>query len=207
MRKSTPPSRIVLSRKGFDAANGGRPSPIFPDDRLCPLPIPERSSPGKITYGRLRWDNWSLARIADDLGVPGVDGSTAAHLDPDLYRPSRDRPVGWRPLFGQAKAAEGHLRKQGVGPGDLFLFYGWFRQTEWRDGRLRYKAGAPDRHVIYGWLQVERRLPLLGIGDSLPAWGADHPHVKSALYSQNDALYLSTSELRLPGLKSAGPEP
>ena len=30
--------KIILSRKGFDSANGGGPSPIFPDGRLLSLP-------------------------------------------------------------------------------------------------------------------------------------------------------------------------
>ncbi|MCD6328671.1 hypothetical protein J7M28_14125, partial [bacterium] len=32
--------RIIFSRKGFDAANGGVASPIFPDGSFCSLPIP-----------------------------------------------------------------------------------------------------------------------------------------------------------------------
>jgi len=34
-------NKIILSRKGFDSANGGMASPIFPDGRLISLPIPE----------------------------------------------------------------------------------------------------------------------------------------------------------------------
>ena len=36
------PKKLILSRKGFDSASGGCPSPIFPDDirrKGCPSPI------------------------------------------------------------------------------------------------------------------------------------------------------------------------
>ncbi len=32
--------KVVLSRKGFDSANGGIPSPIMPDGTMLSLPIP-----------------------------------------------------------------------------------------------------------------------------------------------------------------------
>ena len=32
--------KVILSRKGFDSANGGIPSPILPDGTLLSLPIP-----------------------------------------------------------------------------------------------------------------------------------------------------------------------
>ncbi len=36
--------KLVLSRKGFDASNGGVASPILPDGTMCSLPIPDRNS-------------------------------------------------------------------------------------------------------------------------------------------------------------------
>jgi Nucleotide modification associated domain 3 len=37
--------KLILSRKGFDSAYGGVPSPILPDGTLCPLPIPSNEAP------------------------------------------------------------------------------------------------------------------------------------------------------------------
>ncbi len=34
------PKKLILSRKGFDSASGGCPSPIFPDGTMFSLPIP-----------------------------------------------------------------------------------------------------------------------------------------------------------------------
>ena len=36
--------KLILSRKGFDSSYGKVPSPIFPDDRMLSLPIPDKSS-------------------------------------------------------------------------------------------------------------------------------------------------------------------
>lgn len=72
---------------------------------------------------------------------------------PTLSGRSR-RQGGWRPLFGQTGPAQGHLRSQGVGPGDLFLFFGLFRCVEQGRGGWRFVRRSPARHVLWGWLQV-----------------------------------------------------
>ncbi|MBA3801209.1 MAG: hypothetical protein H0X18_19410 [Geodermatophilaceae bacterium] len=37
--------KLILSRKGFDSAAGGCPSPILEDGSMLSLPIPDRTSP------------------------------------------------------------------------------------------------------------------------------------------------------------------
>src|SRR4051812_5848531 len=98
--------RIVLSRKGFDAANGGGPSPIFPDGRLLSLPIPSRGAP--VTYADITGCGQRLDRIVEDLSGGRIRGNQPAHLDPDLSRPSLPRLEGWRAAFGQVEAAQAH---------------------------------------------------------------------------------------------------
>ena len=36
--------KVILSRKGFDTANGGIPSPIMPDGTLLSMPIPSNDA-------------------------------------------------------------------------------------------------------------------------------------------------------------------
>ena len=141
-----------------------------------------------------------MAKVLRDLGAP-VAASAVAHLDPDLDPHARKRKPGWLPMFGQANAAEAHLRTAGVGAGDLFLFFGWFRQTELVAGKLRYVASAPDLHVLFGWLQVGAHHPHPG-WRVLPAWAHDHPHCKPTAYGGKDSVYLATRDLRLPGLRA-----
>ena len=59
---------------------------------------------------------------------------------------------GWQPLFGQDSAAETHLRNQGVGTGDIFLFFGLFRRVEQSaHGWACVRALRPySRHFLIG---------------------------------------------------------
>jgi hypothetical protein len=57
--------KLVLSRKGFDSANGGIPSPIFPDGRLLSLPIPATSSPTR--FADYRWGDQNVGTLVASL--------------------------------------------------------------------------------------------------------------------------------------------
>lgn len=204
--------RLVLSRKGFDASWGGIPSPILPDGTLRPLPIPYRT--GSRTFADLRGPAPHPAELLADLaphrrtpwGEP-LGSSTPTHLDPDLDRRSLPRPRGWRPAFGQRGAAQSHLTAQGVGPGDLFLYFDWFRAVEHSNGRWRYVPRAPDLHVIYSWLQVAQVRPARP-GLPAPIWLRTHEHFRTELGSKS-VVYVATNTLTLgneivPGVPGAG---
>ena len=53
--------KLILSRKGFDSSSGGYPSPIFPDDTLCSLPIPDCYS--KIKYSDIRHGDTNIGEV------------------------------------------------------------------------------------------------------------------------------------------------
>ena len=186
--------KIVLSRKGFDSSFGGVPSPILADGALVSIPIPYRHSP--VTYGDLRVGGLRLGDLVEHLTRGRILRSTCTHLDPDLRHDVVDRPVGWRPIFGQTDAAQTHLARQGVGPGDLFLFYGWFREVEARAGRNCYVRGAPDLHVIFGWLQVAEVISVGRGAASAPDWAMRHPHFRGD-FGRNNTVYLARPELDL----------
>jgi hypothetical protein len=178
--------KFVLSRKGFDSSSGGAPSPILPDGTLVPLPIPDRNA--AYRYDEIEMAGLNLGSVVRDLTRGHVRPDWRAHLDPDLDRRSLPRRRGWRPLFGQCAAAQGVLKNQGVGPGDVFLFFGWFRRSEWKDGRLRFVRKAPNLHVLFGWLTVGE---VLRIGeDPVPAWAEGHPHLVD-VDRPNNTLYVA----------------
>ena len=188
--------KIILSRKGFDSQAGGGASPIFPSGDFYSLPIP---GGGTKRYQEIAVGNHQLGDVVSDLTNGRIKPNYWAHLDPDLYRGSITRRPYWRPSFGQAGAAESHLRKLGVGAGDVFIFFGWFKRVEFTGGKYRYVKGAPDVHVIFGWLQVERRICM----DSpcrIPGWASDHPHYGGVLSEPLNSLYISTASLSLPGV-------
>ncbi len=120
--------KVILSRKGLDSEYDGIPSPIMSDGSLLSLPIPYEQD--IIKYTDLSFQVKSYFDIIKELS--SVDKKLlknhTAHLDPDirfecLPKRNKDR----RPVFGQSDAALGHLNKQGVSGGDIFLFFGWFR--------------------------------------------------------------------------------
>lgn len=199
--------RIILSRKGFDSANGRVPSPIFPSGEMRSLPIPQ-SDPSclrvPILYNQIRYNDHSLSDIISDLTGARTKPTDIAHLDPDLDAQSLPRQAGWRPIFGQNNAAESHLRNQRVQAGDIFLFFGWFRRVKQRSGHYHYDPDAPDLHVIFGWLQVERRIMLQSQPD-IPKWARYHPHCQMIDPALAGSLYLSTPFLNLPGLNTRIP--
>ena len=198
--------KLVFSRKGFDAATSKVPSPILPSGQLCSLPIPDRRPERQKTlrfYKDIQTSDLSLGQLVADLSRGRILPETPTHLDPDLNAASVPRPSGWRSAFGQSGAAETHLQRQGVGPGDIFLFYGWFRQAEVGDGRFRYLPNARDWHVLFGWLQVERHIPLTAVAD-IPPWAVDHPHCQRRQPLNPDSLYIAREKLDLSGIDLPG---
>lgn len=171
--------RIIFSRKGFDSGSGGGASPILPDGRIISLPIPDYR--GTTTYGDLT-SGEDVAKLVADLSNGRYRSHHKAHLDPDLDATTLPRAAGWRGAFGQTGAAASHLIKQGVGPGDLFLFFGWFRDVELKDGRWRYLPKGRSIHALFGWLQIADIVSLAS-GDPQDwqadyPWLRDHPHTK-----------------------------
>ena len=194
--ESSGPAKLVLSRKGFDSSYGGMPSPILPDGRLVPLPIPARHDQFRMAHVGAGEE---LGSLLHDLSKGRHSLSTQIHLDPDLDRPSGSRLPGWRPSLGQTGIAQSHLAAKGVGAGDIFLFFGWFREVERREGRWRFAPSAPDLHVLFGWLEVGELLPVVTRRqqclDAHP-WIADHPHVSNPSHytDSRNTLYIAPRE-------------
>lgn len=158
--------KLVFSRKGFDSGAGGGPSPII-DGRPVSLPIPGAAHARAPRYADLGLSEAVAAASRGRLG-----GADHCHHDPFF--------VGGRCAFGQADAAQSHLANQGVGVGDLFLFFGLFADPATRD----------RHHRFFGWLRVEEvRYP--GRGDAPPDFSPDHPHFWGALAERrHNAVYI-----------------
>ena len=154
--------RIIFSRKGFDSAAGGGPSPIV-DGRPVSLPIPAGVA-SRTTYGDLGLGEHAHAASRGRFGA-----QEKCHHDPMFVADGRC-------LFGQVGAAQTHLENRGVGVGDVFLFFGLFRE----------KGGDPH-HRIFGYLEVKETIPLAG---GAPDWLVEcgHPHAL-AMHGSNDMIY------------------
>jgi hypothetical protein len=190
--------KLILSRKGFDSGYGGMPSPILPDGRMLSLPIPSYGD--GFTLADLNVPNLDSAQLIADLSQGKHSLQTPVHLDPDLDRPLDKRLAQWRPSLGQTGNAQSHLRDIGVGRGDVFLFFGWFRQCELSAGKWRYVRGAPNLHVMFGWLEIAEVLALKGREQCLTdfPWIANHPHVANRRRDtdERNTLYVAAAQSR-----------
>lgn len=172
--------RIIFSRKGFDSSSGGRPSPIR-GGRPISLPIPA-SRNSRTTYGDL-----GLGELVQSV-TKGKYGSDAlCHADPYF--------ADGQCAFGQTGSAQGHLAKNGVDRGDVFLFFGLFTEEYTRE----------RHHRIFGYMVVDEVIALGSDPDprNAPHFAPDHPHFIGAR-DRNNTLYLgpgTTCAIASPDLR------
>lgn len=192
--------KVIFSRKGVDSAAGKCASPLI-CERPISLPIPTKE-PSSTTYGQLRPD---LAALANELSGSTLTASRACHLDPDIDHGSLDhRLEGWRGALGQVSSSLSHLRNQGIGKGDLFLFWGLYRAADQTPGGWRYSG--PRQHMLFGWLHVEEICDVEADRSEVlrsQPWLSDHPHLQPGWTGPN-AVYVASSELELAGRKFPG---
>jgi len=193
--------KIIFSRKGFDSSAGGFPSLIFPDGTLFSIPIP--SSKDNILYSDLKMEykGESIQSILNDLTGHSIRHNKE-HKTCDYMAAIQRCHYDPMPVdeltniaFGQTGGSESHLRKQNIQKGDVFLFYGWFKQVEKNNGFWRYKAGAKDIHVVWGWMDIGEIINLDNVQQREIAFEqypnlADHPHLAPWRNSPN-RIYLS----------------
>lgn len=158
--------KISFSRKGFDSAAGGVPSPII-DGRPISLPIPTQRR--SVT----RYDDIGLGSIVERVTRGRISGQHLCHRDP-VFQDSRC-------AFGQIAAAQSHLAKHSFGVGDVFLFFGLFADENGRD----------RHHRIFGYLHVSEKIalgPEPFCPPCLDGLKQKHPHTIGE-WNDNNTLY------------------
>jgi hypothetical protein len=161
--------RVIFSRKGFDSAAGKAPSPIIEGEPISlPIPTDRRSETSYRLAG--------LGKIVEHMTKGRIGADNLCHEDPVF--------LNGRWAFGQTGAAQSHLEKNGVGVGDVFLFFGLFAS---RNGRDRH-------HRIFGYLEVDE-LRRLGSrpskSDNPKGFLRRHPHTIGE-WNENNTLYLGS---------------
>lgn len=190
--------KVILSRKGFDSTSGGGPSPILDGRRLFSLPIEYGKREKVRRFSDLRFETKNLGGLIAQLH-PHIDRDDFCHLDPDLRSnilPGRAKSKRWRPLFGQADSSASHLINMNVGAGDIFLFFGLFRESVgWRS----FVPKSREMHVVFGWLQVAEVVldPVSWAQQRENRWAADHPHTYGNWWSGQNILFVSKRELEI----------
>lgn len=162
--------RIIWSRKGFDSAAGGGPSPIV-GGRPVTLPIPDERGLSRTSYGAL-----GLGEHAARASRGRYGPDSLLHHDP-MFLPDGSC------VFGQCGGPLTHLLTTcKVRPGDVFLFFGWFGGDGW-----------PNHHRIFGYLRVEEvvRLAQADAATAARFRAVDHPHALGFHHgSRNDVLFV-----------------
>jgi len=183
--------KIILSRKGFDSRFGSQPSPILPDGTLLSLPIPSKNDDLKFTD--LHYQDKSYYELIKELKPDcKIKENYTCHLDPDIKRNVIKREPSWRGLFGQTGRAQGHLHNENIGLNDIFLFFGWFKETKQTDVGLRYVKNAPNLHIIYGYFQVKN---IYKSYQDLPVYSKYHSHADRFLTDKNNCIYSANTSL------------
>jgi hypothetical protein len=161
--------RVIFSRKGFDSAAGKAPSPIIEGEPISlPIPTKRRSETSYRHAG--------IGEIVEHMTKGRIGADDLCHEDPVF--------LNGRWAFGQTGAAQSHLEKNGVGIGDVFLFFGLFASREGRD----------RRHRIFGYLEVNevRRLGCRPAkSDNPEGFLRRHPHTLGE-WNENNTLYLGS---------------
>ena len=109
---------------------------------------------------------------------------------------------GAKSAFGQVGAAQRHLDNEVVKAGDLFLFFGWFRDVERRDGKWRYRPRSRSVHRLFGWLQVGERIHVGNATAEVRERRIDprrHPHLHG-WWATSNTIYTATRRLTAPGV-------
>lgn len=188
--------KVIFSRKGFDTQYGGVPSAVLPDQSLVSFPIEDKKS--IVTADTISRRGESLGEMVEQLTGGRMQRGYSAHLDPDLDPSAYPRKPGWRPVLGQTGSSLGHLQKQGVGVGDLFLFFGWYRQVEKHQSTWAYARSSPAAHTLWGWLHVGACLDHKDLPKEAAQWLAYHPHLQRSARKQH-VLFAASDHLEVDG--------
>jgi Nucleotide modification associated domain 3 len=206
--------KIIFSRKGFDGDNGKVPSPILedPNSRTIEpvfLPIPRNGSP--LSYQEIKIKRVPIGDLVQQLTNKNhtIPAYSRAHLDPDLDKESTERLPGWRAAFG---STQGHLRQQQIQKGDLFLFFGLFRDVSLTSTpysfECTYKPDSKPQHILFGWLQVGEFINPVDPVKVIAAkpWLYRHPHLSPKYYTrqQKNLLFIAADKLDLQAADVSG---
>jgi hypothetical protein len=195
MQASRKSLRIVFSRKGFDPQYGGIPSVIWPNSReMLSFPIPVKLPEQGYRAEQLSFNGYKLSKLLMDLEYNWTKPDENFHFDPMIQALLPENPpVG---ALGQSGAALGHLKKNHISKGDVFLFFGTFCECYWEGDKLmRYSMMHPF-HAIWGFLEVDSYIDIdPSQSDAKDILLKTHPYLKNHPHIQNRQLYKSKNTI------------
>ncbi len=181
--------KIIFSRKGFDSGSGGCPSPIC-DGVPVSLPIPSGPSEPYRFNNVVHPSAGNLGPIVAALPKK-INPSRYCHFDPQL-----PWDMGAANL-GQQGTAQSHLANQNVGPGDVFIFFGLFKDYVGpTDPRAIIENGPPHQR-IFGIMTIEEIVDIGPDPQGFQHYGLPrtHPHTNRGQERENNTLYKGRGQL------------
>ena len=195
--------KVILSRKGFDSQSGGIPNLILPNGDLLVFPIP--SEYGDYTYQDISYGEKTYYEILSEINPRLGEKlkNSKCHIDPDIQDCYCQPMENWKPAFGQCGISQKHLEKENIGIGDVFLFFAWFRQTEYKNGRLQFVSkkdtSTYDKHIIYGYMEIGQKLT---DSSQIKNEYKYHPHADEYyLKKEQNTLYLPSEHFSMNSMR------
>ena len=197
-------NRVIISRKGFDSSTGktpAYPSPIYKDGRIFSIPIHMTKNSPPDVFGKVNYQGFNAFEVIQYIYSFSRNGSPYSEKDTCHFDPNLSVTPG---LFGQAGDDQRELEKGGVSAGDLFLFFGFFRNYS-KNPSIKLNRGSNGCHHFFGWLQIEEIISGTElIRDFCENLGVRHPHgygqwANNTLYVGSRNLISSFGELRGKG--------
>jgi hypothetical protein len=137
--------------------------------------------PSPRKYKDLDFNGISGTKLLEEVSAK-VRDTDYCHNDPML-----NEKIG---IFGQASSSQTELKNNKVGPEDLFLFFGWFKN---------FSANGRDLHHLFGWLQIEEIIEgSRDIKQYLLKNNIQHPHgYGDTSRFSNNTIYVAKKKLEL----------
>lgn len=186
--------RVILSRKGFEPAKGGIPSPIMPDGTLLLLPKPDED--GIDSYYDFSYEDMTYYDIVCSLSEELKEPLKNYRCHSECYIPPEHHihPSSWFPAYLRYGAMQTHLSHQRISVGDIFLFYGWFRQTAYDSNhKLHFVPDAPEQTIIFSYFQIGAIIKDLSFLSRQFKWS--FPIRTNTERNQHYTIYLPTKKL------------
>ncbi len=178
--------KIVFSRKGFDSEYGGIPSVIWPETKEMlsfPIPVTSEEEDGYLAE-KMSFKGHPLDILLSSLKYKSARVGQKFHFDPMIQSLLPEKlSIG---AFGQSGAALGHLTKEKITEGDIFLFFGTFCECYWEAKELRRFKLMNSFHAIWGFLKVDCHIDIGPIPSEheqelrkVHPWLKNHPHIQN----------------------------
>jgi len=205
--------KIIFSRKVFDTYSGGFPNPIFENNRIFSIPIPDKKTSFKYSDIKDTYKEIPITEILNDITGKRIRSGKKlykefnysktdfrAHNDPFFYKGQSIEGY----FFGQQGNVQSELRNRDVTKGDVFLFFGIFQRVNSKRKKWIYDKNFPPCHVIFGWMQIGEVVDLTdnkNVEKLLRKYLflKEHPHIECKEFYKNNTIYIPSYKLIIDG--------